>query len=114
MRISDWSSDVCSSDLADDADLGAFGGVGAVDRPFAVADPGAAAAVLDRPGHRQNFAAQPARAPGEMGVGRGDRVCLQQQAPDIDDENRQPTTARARLGERGCNDVKTRWERDTY
>src|SRR3546814_12978054 len=55
MRISDWSSDVCSSDLADAlflTDLGEFpgdfrGGGGVVDEDRALAHPGEGAVVAE-------------------------------------------------------------------
>src|SRR3989344_2280480 len=74
---------------ADDADLGAFGGTRAAPRPFAVAALGAAAAVLDRLGHRQYFADQPPAALVEQRVGGGDRIVAQIFAPRVKRDDRQ-------------------------
>src|SRR3546814_19095125 len=69
MRISDWSSDVCSSDLADEVGWRGIGGrKQVVDRERGIADEEVAqniAGALDRViavvGHRQLLAVEPAR-----------------------------------------------------
>src|SRR3546814_4908386 len=63
MRISDWSSDVCSSDLLDGTDLASLHARLAGDGPDQVlgADPGDAPGAHEQPGHPVRAGAGPGR-----------------------------------------------------
>src|SRR3546814_4095300 len=67
MRISDWSSDVCSSDLLADRQLADLGQVGGELQGGQVL-----LAAAELPAHRERELGDPARVPGQVGVAQLD------------------------------------------
>src|SRR3546814_20931069 len=107
MRISDWSSDVCSSDLADSSPIPTASPFhGAVQRPLIQRDLDAARALAKAAGYKgDTIRLAPSHSPPEM---YDAAILIQEMARAAGLNNAVEKIGMATGGERVCGDAETR------